>query len=130
MPILEAKNEALEKAIEDRKKELDAAKCSEGQVRVDLEQALKKLEKKQKEIDFLQSHTSGKGDVPHRMGIDRHASVAQMGELLRCRSENSGLRSESVEFEEEVEILKRKIRELTAENHNLKGDLNRLPGME
>jgi chromosome segregation ATPase len=130
MPIVEAKNEALKKAIEaietdkeDCKKKLDAVKCSEGQVRVDLEQALKKLEEKQNEIDFLQSHISGRDDLLQRMGVDRQASVAQMGELLMNRSE-------TVEHEKELEILKQKILELTAENHNLKDDLNRLPGME
>lgn len=137
MPILEARNEALEKAIEtvetdkeDCKKKLDAVKCSEGQVRVDLEEALKKLEEKQNEIDFLQSHISGRDDLLQRMGVDRQASVAQMGELLRHGSENSGPRSETAELEKELEILKQKILELAAENHNLKDDLNRLPGME
>ncbi|XP_033609685.1 A-kinase anchor protein 9 isoform X6 [Cryptotermes secundus] len=135
MPILKAENEALKKAIEsvetdkeDCKKKLDAVKCSEGQVRVDLEQALKKLEEKQNEIDFLQSHISVKDDLLQGMGVNRQASVAQMGELLRHRSENSGLRSETAELEKELEILKQKILELAAENHNLKDDLNRLPG--
>jgi cell division protein FtsB len=64
------------------------------------------------------------------MGVDRQASVAQMGELLRHGSENSGPRSETAELEKELEILKQKILELAAENHNLKDDLNRLPGME
>lgn len=137
MIILEAKNKALKKAVEaaetDRencKKKLEAVKCSEGQVRVDLEQSLKKLEEKQKEIDFLQSHISGRDGLLQRMGVERQASVAQMGELLRCTSENSGLRCETAELEKELEILKQKILELAAENHNLKDDLNRLPGME
>jgi chromosome segregation ATPase len=137
MPILEAKNEALKKTIEaletdkeDCKKKLDAVRSSEGQIRMDLEDALKKLQEKQNEIDLLQSHVSGKDDLLQRMSVDRQASMAQMGELQRCRSENSGLRSETAELQKELEILKQKIMELAAENHNLKDDLNRLPGME
>jgi chromosome segregation ATPase len=137
VPILEAKNEALEKAIqtletdkEDCKKKLDVVRCSEGQVRVDLVEALKKLEEKQNEIDFLQSRVSEKDDLLQRMGVDKQTSVTQMNELLRCRSENSELRSETAELEKELEILKQRILDLAAENRKLKDDLNRLPGME
>lgn len=137
MTILEAKNEALRKAIEtletdqeDCKKKLYAVTHSESQVRVDLEEALKKLEGKQNEIDFLQSEVSSKDDLLQRMSADKLASVAQMGELMKCKNENIGLRSKTAELEKELEILKQKILMLAAENHNLKDDLNRLPGME
>jgi chromosome segregation ATPase len=135
MPLIEARNEALKKALKtletgqlDCKKKLDAVRYSEGQVQEDLEQALKKLDEKQNEIDILQSHISSKDNLLQRMDVDKLASVAQTGELMRCRSENVGLRSKTAEQETELEILKQKILVLAAENHNLKDDLNRLPG--
>jgi chromosome segregation ATPase len=126
MPLIESKNEALKKAIKtletgqvDCKRKLDAVRYSEGQVREDLEQALKKLDEKQNEIDILQSHISSKDNSLQRMDVDKLASVAQIGELS----------SKTTELEKELEIQKQKILVLAAENHNLKDDLNRLPGM-
>jgi len=57
-------------------------------------------------------------------------SFAQVDELQKCKNENVRLQSENASLEKELEALKEKMSELAAENHNLKDDLNRLPGME
>jgi chromosome segregation ATPase len=135
MPLIEAKNEALKKAIKtletdqvDCKRKLDAARGSEGQVREDLGQALKKLDEKQNEIDILRCHISSKDDLLQKMDVEKLASETQMGELTKCKSENVGLNRKTAELEKELETLKQKMRVLAAENHHLKDDLNTLPG--
>jgi regulator of replication initiation timing len=55
--------------------------------------------------------------------------MVQMDELQRCKLTNIELTNETSELQKEIETLKEKVSELLAENHNLKGDLNRLPGM-
>jgi chromosome segregation ATPase len=56
------------------------------------------------------------------------ASLVQRDELQRCKLTNIELTNETVDLHKEIETLKEKVSELVAENHILKGDLNRLPG--
>ena len=57
------------------------------------------------------------------------ASLVQRDELQRCKLTNIELTNETVDLHKEIETLKEKVSKLVAENHILKGDLNRLPGM-
>jgi len=61
--------------------------------------------------------------------VGDQASLIQRDELQRCKFTNTELTNENVDLHKEIETLKQKVSELVAENHNLKGDLNRLPGM-
>jgi hypothetical protein len=65
----------------------------------------------------------------HLFTVDDQASLVQRDELQRCKLTNIELTNETVDLHKEIETLKGKVSELVAENHNLKGDLNRLPGM-
>lgn len=65
----------------------------------------------------------------HLFTVDDQASLVQRDELQRCKLTNIELTNENVDLHKEIETLKEKVSELAAENHNLKGDLNRLPGM-
>jgi len=64
----------------------------------------------------------------HLFTVDDQASLVQRDELQRCKLTNIELTNETVDLHKEIETLKEKVSELLAENHNLKGDLNRLPG--
>lgn len=65
----------------------------------------------------------------HLFTVDDQASLIQRDELQRCKLTNIELTNETADLHKEIETLKEKVSELLAENHNLKGDLNRLPGM-
>jgi cell division protein FtsB len=55
--------------------------------------------------------------------------MVQADELQRCKLTNVELTNEIADLQKEIETLKEKVSQLGAENHDLKGDLNRLPGM-